>query len=77
MWIKDDPTWTRRCEAARRGAGRSIPAGRRAPNTTADLGLVKPFLLSPPPETQNRKVETSYYYFTSNSVRKERKPSED
>lgn len=57
LW-KDHPTLIWRCEAARRDAVRSIPAGRHAPNTTADLGPVTPFSTSPPPETPNGKVET-------------------
>lgn len=52
---KADPTLIRRREAARRGAGRSTPAGLHAPNTKADQGPVKPSLSSSHPETQERK----------------------
>lgn len=52
---KVDPTLIRRREAARRGAGRSTPAGLHAPNTKADQGPAKPSLSSSRPETQDRK----------------------
>lgn len=52
---KGGPTLIRRREAARRGAGRSTPAGLHAPNTKADLAPEKLSLSSFHPETQERK----------------------
>lgn len=51
-----DLTWTPRCEAARRGAGRSTAAGRRAPNTEVDQGPEKRSLSSSRPETKKRET---------------------
>lgn len=54
---KVDPTLIRRCEAVRRGAGRSTPAGLHAPNTKADLAPAKPSWSSSRPETQEREFQ--------------------
>lgn len=50
-----DLTWTPRCEVARRGAGRSTAAGRRAPNTKADLEPEGLSLPSSHPETKTKE----------------------
>lgn len=50
-----DLTWTPRCEAVRRGAGRSTAAGRRAPNTKVDLGPEKQSLSSSRPEKTEKE----------------------
>lgn len=52
---KVDPTLIRRCEAVRRSAGRSTPAGLHVLNTKADLAPAKPSLSSSRPETKERK----------------------
>lgn len=53
--MKDCSTWTGRCEAVRRHAYGSIPAGQHVPNIAADLGPAKPFLSSPLPGSENKE----------------------
>lgn len=55
----NDLTWTTKCKVARRGAGRSIAAGQRAPNTKVDQGPEKQSLASSHPKTKKKeKVKT-------------------
>lgn len=48
-------TWTPRCEVVRRGAGRSIVAGQRVPNTRCDLEPEELSLSSSHPETKKKE----------------------
>lgn len=48
-------TWTPRCEVVRRGAGRSIVAGQRVPNTRCDLEPEELSVSSSHPETKEKR----------------------